>query len=354
METRKENNLPIHIVAEEPKNPQESLLAKVDVLKRRLTANNHSATHLMHAALREVLGNHVEQKGSMVDSARLRFDFSHFAKMTDDEIRAVEKRVNAKIRENISCNVKENVPIDEATKMGAMALFGEKYGDRVRVITFDPGYSVELCGGTHVHATGQIGCFKIISESGIAAGVRRIEAYTADAAEAYINEQLDLMAEIKDQFKGAIKPLTAVKNLIQEQAALTKEVERLQKEKAGQLADELMKSARKIGQITFVVKKISLDSNQAKNLVHQLRSMDQQMIIVLAMENDGKANVVVGISDGLAASGKYNAGNIIRKISPFISGDGGGQPHFAMAGGKNPTGIENALKVAESEIKALS
>ncbi len=352
--TRKENNLPIHIVAEEPKNPQETLLAKVDVLKRRLTANNHSATHLMHAALREVLGKHVEQKGSMVDSDRLRFDFSHFAKMTDEEIRMVEKRVNAKIRENIICNVQENVTIEEATKMGAMALFGEKYGDRVRVITFDPDYSVELCGGTHVPATGQIGCFKIISESGIAAGVRRIEAYTADAVEAYINEQLDLIAEIKGQFKGAINPLTAVKNLIQEEAALTKEVEKLQKEKVGQLADELMKSARKIGSITFVGEKISLDPSQAKNLVHQLRSMDQQVIVVLAMENDGKANVVVGISDDLASSGKFNAGNIIRKISLFINGGGGGQPHFAMAGGKTPSGIESALKVAESEIKALS
>lgn len=353
-DTRKENNLPIHIVAEEPKNPKEPLRARVDVLKRRLTANNHSATHLMHAALREVLGKHVEQKGSMVDSDRLRFDFSHFTKMSDEEIRTVEKRVNAKIRENISCDVQENVPIEEATKIGAMALFGEKYGDHVRVITFDPEYSVELCGGTHVPATGQIGCFKIISESGIAAGVRRIEAYTADAAEAFIDEQLDLMTQIKDQFKGAINPLAAVKNLIQEQTALAKEVEKLQKEKAGQLADELMKSARKIGSVTFVGEKISLDSNQAKNLVHQLRFMDQQMIVVLAMENDGKANVVVGISDDLATSGKFNAGNIIRKISPFINGGGGGQTHFAMAGGKNPSGIEDALKAAENEIKVLS
>ena len=352
-DTRKENNLPVHIVAEEPKNPETTYHAKVNALKRKLTANNHSATHLMHAALREVLGTHVEQKGSLVDSERLRFDFSHFAKMTDEEIRAVEKRVNEKIRENINCNAQENVPIEEATKMGAMALFGEKYGDRVRVITFDPKYSVELCGGTHVPATGQIGFFKIVSEGGIAAGVRRIEAYTADAAETYINEQLDLMAQIKEQFKGPVNPLTAVQNLIQEQSVLSKEVERLQKEKALQMTDDLMKSAQKIGSFTFLGRKISLDPNQAKNLVHQLRSQDSQMIVVLAMENDGKANLVVGLSDELAASGKINAGNLIRKISPFIKGGGGGQPHFAMAGGKNPSGIQDALVAAEREIEEL-
>ncbi len=353
LDTRKENNLPIHIVAEEFKNPGATYHAKVNGVKRKLTANNHSATHLMHAALREVLGNHVEQKGSLVDSERLRFDFSHFAKMTDEEIRAVETKVNKKIRENISCNVQENVPIEEATKMGAMALFGEKYGDHVRVITFDPQYSVELCGGTHVPATGQIGIFKIVSEGGIAAGVRRIEAYTADGAEAYINEQLDLMSQIKEQFKGPVNPLTAVQNLIQEQSTLSKEVEKLQKEKAMQMLDNLMKSAQKIGPFTFLGKKISLDANQAKNLVHKLRLQDDQMVVVLAMENDGKANLVVGLSDNLAASGKVNAGNLIRKISPFIQGGGGGQPHFAMAGGKNPSGINEALAAAESEIKSL-
>ncbi|MBE0650524.1 MAG: alanine--tRNA ligase [Bacteroidales bacterium] len=350
VDTRKENNLPIHIVAEEPKNPTATLLAKVDMEKRRLTANNHSATHLMHAALRQVLGTHVEQKGSMVDSERLRFDFSHFAKMTDEEIREVEKKVNAKIRENISCQIKENVPIEEAKKMGAMALFGEKYGEQVRVITFDPGYSVELCGGTHVPATGQIGFFKVISESGIAAGVRRIEAYTADAAETYIFEHLDLMTEIQGQFKGAVNPLTAVKNLIQDNSSLSKEIEQFQKEKTHQLAGELMKTAKKIGDFTYVVRKIAIDPNQAKNLVHQLRAMEDHMIVVLAMEEDGKANLVVGLSDELTSTGKFNAGNIIRKISPFIKGGGGGQPHFAMAGGKDPSGINEALKAAESEI----
>ncbi len=353
-DTRKENNLPVHIVAEEPKNPEATLTARVDGQKRRLTANNHSATHLMHAALREVLGSHVEQKGSLVDAERLRFDFSHFAKMTDEEIREVEKRVNVKIRENISCRVQENVPIDEAKKMGAMALFGEKYGDRVRVITFDPEYSVELCGGTHVPATGQIGFFKIVSESGIAAGVRRIEACSADAAEAYVFEHLDLLQEIREQFKGALNPLTAVKNLIQENSNLSRDIESYQKEKALLLADELMQSARTIGGYTYVGKKIVLDPNQAKNLVHQLRAMNEQMVVVLGMENDGKANLVIGVSDALSSAGKINAGTLIRTISPFIRGGGGGQPHFAMAGGKNPAGIEEALKAAESEIVAAS
>jgi len=353
-DTRKENNLPIHIVMEEPKDTGAMYRAQVDARKRKLTANNHSATHLMHAALREVLGKHVEQKGSLVDPERIRFDFSHFAKMTHEEIRAVETRVNEKIRENIRCHVQENVPFEEAKKMGAMALFGEKYGDHVRVITFDPEYSVELCGGTHVPATGQIGIFKIISESGIAAGVRRIEAYTADRAEAYINEQLDMMAKIKEQFKGPVNPLTAVQNLIRQQTALSKEVEKLQKEKVLQMVDDLMNSTQKIGPFTFLAKKISLNPNQAKNLVHQLRSRDDSMIVVLAMENKGKANLVVGLSDNLAASGKVNAGNLIRKISPFIQGGGGGQPHFAMAGGKNPSGINDALMAAESEIKSLS
>lgn len=353
-DTLKENNLFVHMVAEEPRDPKAVLQAKVDVVKRRLTANNHSATHLMHAALREVLGKHVEQKGSLVDSNRLRFDFSHFAKMKDEEIRAVEKRVNEKIRENISCTIRENVPIDEATKMGAMALFGEKYGDRVRVITFDPDYSIELCGGTHVPATGQIGCFKIISESGIAAGVRRIEAYTAEAAEAYIDEQLDLMTQIQVQFKGAVNPVTAVKNLILEQSVLAKELERLQKEKTLQMTDGLMKSARKIGPYTFIGEKIALDPNQAKSLVHQLRSLGKQMVVVLAMENAGKAHIVVGISDDLVKSGVMHAGNLVRKISAFINGGGGGQPHIAMAGGQNPSGIQDALKAAEHEIKSVS
>lgn len=352
-DTRKENNLSVHIVSEEPKNLQEPFLAKVDALKRKLTTNNHSASHLMHAALREVLGKHVEQKGSFVDENRLRFDFSHFAKMTQEEIKAVEKMVNEKVMENISCRVQEDVPIEEAIKMGAMALFGEKYGDKVRVITFDPDYSVELCGGTHVQATGQIGFFKIISESGIAAGVRRIEAFTADGAEAYINELLDLMGQIKQQFKGTVNPLAAVQNLIQENSTLHKELEQFQKEKARQMATELMIKAKKIGTVTFVGKKVDMDTTQSKNLVHQLRDMESNVVVVLAMENNGKVNIVVGISDDLAGSDKFNAVNIIKEISPYVKGSGGGQAYFAMAGGKDPSGIEKALEAVENMLKVL-
>ncbi len=343
VDVKNENNLRVHYVAEEPQNPETVFRSEVDVEKRTLTANNHSATHLMHAALRRVLGSHVEQKGSLVDSEHLRFDFSHFTKMSDEEIKTVEAIVNKKIRENISCRVQQDVPLEKAKKQGAMALFGEKYGDKVRVVIFDPNYSVELCGGTHVPATGQIGCFKITSESGIAAGVRRIEAVTADAAETYINEQLELLKNIKSYFKVQVNPVNAVENLLNENRACHKEIEKLQKEQARHLAADLMKDAETLGGITFLVKKVAINPAQAKNLVHQLRATGDNMVIVLALENNGKVNLVVGISDALVQAGKFHAGEIIKKISPFVKGGGGGQPYFAMAGGKDPSGIPQAL-----------
>ncbi|VAW29915.1 Alanyl-tRNA synthetase, partial [hydrothermal vent metagenome] len=268
-DVKSENNLRVHYVAEEPKNPEAVFRAEVDEEKRTLTADNHSATHLMHAALRHVLGSHVEQKGSLVDAHRLRFDFSHFAKMSEGEIKEVEKIVNKKIRENIPSDIRQNVPIEKAKKMGAMALFGEKYGDKVRVVTFDPDYSVELCGGIHVPATGQIGYFKIISESGIAAGVRRIEAVTADAAEAYINEQLELLKNIKSHFKVQVNPIQAVEHLLEENATYRKEIEKLQKEQARHFAAALMRDAEKMGDILFLGKKVDADPAQARNLVHE-------------------------------------------------------------------------------------
>jgi alanyl-tRNA synthetase len=347
VDVKNENNLRIHYVAEEPQNTKTVFRAEVDVEKRTLTANNHSATHLMHTALRRVLGSHVEQKGSLVDSGHLRFDFSHFTKMSDEEIKTVEAIVNKKIRENIPCRVQKDVPLEEAKKLGAMALFGEKYGDKVRVITFDPNYSVELCGGTHVPATGQIGCFKITSESGIAAGVRRIEAVTANAAETYINEQLELLKNIKSYFKVQVNPVNAVENLLNENRACHKEIEKLQKEQARHLAADLMKDAETLGGITFLAKKVEINPAQAKNLVHQLRATGDNMVIVLALENNGKVNLVVGISDALVQTGKFHAGEIIKKITPFVKGGGGGQPHFAMAGGKDPSGIPQALEAAK-------
>ncbi len=347
VDVKNENNLRVHYVNEEPQNPETVFRAEVDVEKRTLTANNHSATHLMHAALRRVLGSHVEQKGSLVDSGHLRFDFSHFTKMSDEEIKRVEAIVNKKIRENVPCRVQQDVPLENAKKLGAMALFSEKYGDKVRVVTFDPNYSVELCGGTHVPATGQIGYFKITSETGIAAGVRRIEAVTSDAAEAYINEQLELLKKIKSYFKVQVNPVNAVENLLNENKALHKEIEKLQKEQARHLAADLMKDAETLGGITFLVKKVAIDPAQAKNLVHQLRATGDNIVVVLALENNGKVNLVVGISDVLVQTGKFHAGEIITKITPFVKGSGGGQPQFAMAGGKDPSGIPQALAAAK-------
>ncbi len=349
-DVKNENNLRVHYVAEEPKNPEAVFRAEVDAEKRTLTADNHSATHLMHAALRRVLGNHVEQKGSLVDAHRLRFDFSHFAKMSEEEIKEVEKIVNKKIRENIPSDIQQDVPIGKAKKMGAMALFGEKYGDKVRVVTFDPNYSVELCGGIHVPATGQIGCFKIISESGIAAGVRRIEAVTADAAEAFIDEQLALLKNIKSYFKVQVNPVQAVEHLLEENTACHKEVEKLQKEQARHLAANLMRDAEKIGDILFLGKMVDVDPAQAKNLVHQMRATGENVVVVLALENRGKVNLAVGVSDALAKSGRYHAGDIIRKITPYVKGGGGGQPQFAMAGGKDVSGIPQALAAAKALI----
>ena len=350
LDTKKENNLWVHFVEQKPNNPKAVFEAKVDEKKRRLTANNHSATHLMHAALRQVLGTHVEQKGSLVDADHLRFDFSHFAKMSPEEIHSVEKIVNEKIRENISSSVQTDVPIAEAKKMGAMALFGEKYGDKVRVVIFDPDYSVELCGGTHIPATGQIGLFKIVSESGIAAGVRRIEAITADKAEDYINRQLELLHNIKSLFKVQVNPLMAIKSLIKENAAFSKEIEKLQKEKARQLASGFIEQAEQLGEIAFIAKQVDMDPAQAKNLVHQLRVMREKVVVVLAINNKGKANLLVGISDDLVKSNGLHAGKIIKEITTFVKGGGGGQAVFAMAGGKDATGIPQALKAARDKI----
>jgi len=349
-DVKKENNLWVHYVTQEPRNPRAVFRAEVNALKRRLTANNHSATHLMHAALRRVLGTHVEQRGSMVNDQHLRFDFSHFAKMSEKEIRMVEEMVNKKIRENIPVNIKQDVPIEQAKKMGAMALFGEKYGDKVRMVIFDPDYSVELCAGTHVPATGQIGCFKIVSETGVAAGVRRIEAVTADAAEAYINQQLDLLKKVQSHFKVQVNPDQAVQHLIEENTAYHKEIEKLQKEQARHLAENLIQEAEKIGNVSFLAKKVTVDPAQVKNLVHQLRALEENMVVVLAMENKGKVNLAVGVSDALVKQGRYHAGDIIKKITPFVKGGGGGQPHFAMAGGKDAAGIPSALSAAKALI----
>ncbi len=350
IDTKKENNISVHLLAEKPKNPALPFVAIVDQEKRLHTANNHSATHLMHAALRRVLGSHVEQRGSLVDAGHLRFDFSHFAKMTEEEIRQVEDIVNERIRQNITRDTKPDVPIDDAKAMGAMALFGEKYGERVRVVIFDPDYSVELCGGTHVDATGQIGLFKVTSEGAIAAGVRRIEAVTGQTAEVFVDNQIEVLNGIKDQFKNNANVLQAVVSVLDQNKILEKQLEKLLKEKALQVSDDLFKNAEQIGDIRLITKKVELDINQAKDLAYKLRQMGDNVFIVLALESGDKVNLVISLSDGLVEKGMH-AGNIIKKIAQNIKGGGGGQPHLATAGGKDASGIEAAFSEAKNMAK---
>ena len=350
LDTLKENELVIHICNSLPARPGEPVSAEVDSTKRRMTANNHSATHLMHAALRKVLGTHVEQKGSLVDDEHLRFDFTHFAKLSKEEILAVEKIVNAKIRENIPLHEERAMPIAQAKTMGAMALFGEKYGDFVRVVTFDPAFSIEFCGGTHVAASGQIGLFKITSESAIAAGVRRIEAITADKAETWFYEKLQLLEEVSDTLKNPKDLLRGLKNLVEENHSLKKDAAELAKIRGGQVKGDLLKQAETINGITFISAKLGLDAEAVKNLAFELRTSADLVFIVLANETEGKAGLTVALSDALVKAGKLNAGNIVREIAKEIQGGGGGQPHIATAGGKNPAGIPAALEKAKTMI----
>ncbi|MFA5419628.1 MAG: alanine--tRNA ligase-related protein, partial [Bacteroidales bacterium] len=349
VDTKKENNLTVHYLNNLPKNPEADFKAVVDAETRQLTANNHSATHLMHAALRQVLGLHVEQKGSMVDAERFRFDFAHFSKMTNDEILQVEQIVNRKIRENVQGDIRQDIPISQALEMGAMALFGEKYGDTVRVVTFDPKYSVELCGGTHTSATGNIGFFKIVSESGIAAGVRRIEAVTGPQAEKYVNDQLETLHLIGNQFKNQPNTVLAVTQILEKNASLQKEIDTLQKEKAGQLAERLFAEGVETGTSRFIAGKLQMDVNQAKLLAQKLRTMNTNVVVVLAALQEDKINLVIAASDELVKDAGFNAGTVIKQVASFIKGGGGGQPHMATAGGKEINGFEAVI----SEVKKL-
>jgi alanyl-tRNA synthetase len=352
IDTVKENELIIHIAKTLPANPSAGMIATVDPVKRRNTANNHSATHLMHAALRKVLGTHVEQKGSLVDENRLRFDFTHFAKMSKEEIAQVELLVNAKIRENILLHEDRALPITEAKARGAMALFGEKYGDHVRVITFDPGYSVELCGGIHVPATGQIGQFKIISEGAIAAGIRRIEAITAEKTEEYWNSRDLLLNEISELLKNPKELVKGVNNLLNENHELKKQVAELGKLKTQQLMVEYAARVQKSNGISFLIANVDLDAETVKNLAHELIASIPDLFLVFAAEADGKASLTVMLSETLVKERKMHAGNIIRELAREIQGGGGGQPHIATAGGKNPAGIPAALEKAKSYLVA--
>jgi alanyl-tRNA synthetase len=350
-DTQKENNLIVHITDKLPTDLLATFTARVDHEKRLMTMNNHSATHLMHAALKQVLGAHVEQRGSLVDENRLRFDFSHFARLTTEEIRNVEQIVNAKIRENVPIDDKRNVPLEEAKTMGAAALFGEKYGDFVRVITFDPNFSIEFCAGTHVPATGQIGMFKIVSETAIAAGIRRIEAITAKNVEHLLYEQEAVIAGLKDIFKNQKDLIQAAQNLTDEKKALEKQIETMNREKISNMKLVLKQKAEEVNGINFIAQRIDGDTQAVKDLAFMMKDIVDDLFLVLGYENEGKAGLSLIISDELTKKRGLHAGQIIREISKEIHGGGGGQPHFATAGGKNPAGIEKAFEIARAFIQ---
>ena len=349
-DTKKENNLTVHLTNTLPKNINGIFTLQVDKQKRDLTENNHSATHLLHAALRQVLGTHVEQKGSLVNAERLRFDFSHFAKLTDEEIARVEQIVNAKIRENIPLTEYRDVPIDEAQKMGAMALFGEKYGNKVRVIRFSEDYSTELCGGTHVNATGQIGLFRIVSEGAIAAGVRRIEAITADAAEANLNAQISTLNEVKELLKNPKDVVKSVADLMETVEDLKKQLEQLNREKAGNLSETLVKSIENINGVNFIAARVDFDAATVKDLSFKIKAEVENLMLLLITESEGKVGLSLILSDSLVNDKGMDASKLIREIAAEVQGGGGGQKFYATAGGKNPAGIDNAIKKAKSLI----
>ncbi len=344
-DTQKENNLIVHFADVLPENFDKKFIAVVDAEKRNLTNNNHSATHLMHAALRKVLGTHVAQKGSLVNENVTRFDFSHFSKVNDDELLQIESMVNDKIRENIQLLEERSVPIEEAKKRGAMALFGEKYGDTVRVITFDKNYSVELCGGTHVKATGEIGLFKIISESSVAAGVRRVEAITSKAAEKYFNDKLLVLDEVNALLKNPKDTVKGLQNLLDENTRLKQEIESLLNQKAKEVKSKLQNKIVKVGDINMICELIELPSADViKNLSFDMKNSMDNLFLLLGAEVDGKPLISLTISDNLVKEKNLNATAIIRVLAKEIQGGGGGQPFYATAGGKNLAGLKSAVE----------
>ena len=346
IDTRKENELIIHVTKKLPEDLNASFKATVDLDRRLRTANNHTATHLMHHALREILGKHVEQKGSLVEPDYLRFDFSHFQKVSDEELRKVEHMVNRMIRANSPIEEHRSLPMTKAKEMGAMALFGEKYGDAVRVIKF--GDSVELCGGTHVKATGQIGTFRIFRESSIAAGIRRIEAFTGEAAERYIDGNMAIVKEIAGNFENQKDIVKAVRSLLDENSALAKKVGNFQQNMLGVIARSLEDRLERVGDISLVSTRVDLDNPALlKDLAFQVRSRYPGICLILGAEIEGKAHLAIMLSEEAIKNYGVNASAMIREAAREIQGGGGGQPFFATAGGKNPKGIDAALAKAK-------
>lgn len=349
IDTQKENELIIHIVKKFPSDFGGDVKAQVNNKRRRAVENNHTATHLLHAALHQTLGTNALQKGQNVDDRRLRFDFSHPEKLTEEEVKTLEAIVNQKVRENIPLEEARDMPIAEAEAAGAMMLFGEKYGDLVRMITFDADFSRELCGGTHVPSTGHIGSFKILSETGVAAGIRRIEAVTADVAESFIKKELQQLSDIRALFKNTKNAAKSVAALQDENKALKKELERLLAAQAGALKGQLVSNMEQVDGVNFIGAKLPLgDTNAMKNLAYQLENEVGDAVIVFGAEIKGKPQLMVTISRNLIEAKSLHAGTMIRQLAKEIKGGGGGQPFFATAGGKDVSGLERAIGKAKT------
>ena len=347
LDTQKENNLIIHYAKELPADPSTTFIAHVDSRKRQLTANNHSATHLLDHVLREVLGEHVEQKGSLVNEDYLRFDFSHFQKVSEAELEEIQHRVNQMIRKNLKREEFRGVPMQEATEMGAIALFGEKYGDLVRVIRF--GDSTELCGGTHVEATGEIGLFTIVSEGSVSAGVRRIEAITADRAEQMMVQNHKVLKEVSGMLNNPKNLKVSVEEFMKRNNELTKQIEAFEKDAVGIMKRDLLREVAEINGVSFLARQLEVNNaGMLKDLAYQLKGEIDNLFLVLAAEIEGKANLHVMISDKLVKERGFNAGKMIGGLAKLVKGGGGGQPFYATAGGKEPAGIPAVLEEALS------
>ena len=347
-DTKRENNLPVHLMTKLPEDASCELTAVINVEKRHAAEANHTATHLLHEALREILGTHVEQKGSFVSPDVLRFDFSHFSKVEPSDLRKVEQLVNERIRENFPREEFRNVPIAEAQAMGAMALFGEKYGEEVRVLKY--GTSVELCGGTHVSATGRIGFFRIISESSVAAGVRRIEAVTGAGAEKMLYQVEDLLKEVKELFNNNPQIITAIKRTIEENAELAQQVQAALKEKVASFKQHLLSQREELGGVRIFKVQQNVSAELIKDLAFQIAGeLTESFIFIGATDEGGKPNLTLMLSRDLVESKGWNASNILRSAAKHIQGGGGGQPHFATAGGKRVEGLDEAVQQILSE-----
>ena len=351
IDTKKENGLSIHLCKKLPKDVTTTFVAKVNEKRRIAIENNHTATHLLHESLREILGNHVEQKGSLVTENELRFDFSHFQKVSNEELRQVERLTNQKIRQNLPLEEYRDMPINEAKNLGAMALFGEKYGEKVRVIKY--GSSIELCGGTHAKTTGQIGFVRIISESSVAAGVRRIEAVTAEKAEEFVDAQQDLLRNTKELFNNAPQLISTIKKMIDENADLKKKIEVFQQEKIANIAEQLISNIKEQNDIKIIAttkNNIAIDIVRGVATILRNKFANEKFVLIFGSSVENKPSLTVVLSQSMVDAG-YNATTIVREAAKAINGNGGGQPFMATAGGKDISGLNQAVENTIATIK---